>query len=456
MKRLTGEFLNEFYGLGAKQARYRENGVWYHPLHEFPGVLFDKNGCVVFQTEAEYVDCTEIVKGPDPNHIHARQGISSISKYRVLTPPPVSVLGQNDETVGKRPAFLLARVGWMKYYRGPQQGDEKPIAGGKYTEKSLGHEAFNFKPIAGTLYGYFQPQMAASNIRLERIVPSLSNNASADGILVVFVATSPSEGGQRVIGWYRNAAIFREPQSSRFVERQQFDYFVQTSVDDGMLLPSHERNYVIPKGAGGIGQANIWYPYEGGKEKNASWIAPMLEFIYGYQGENLVQDPSAEADATISDVLESVLDTAAGFESNPAIRIAIEGYAMSRAKKYFKDLNFHVEDHSRTKPYDLYCTKGPATMYVEVKGTRSVGEEIQLTPNEVEHARLHGDRSVLFIVHSVEVTATKIPTVHGGEVRILDPFLLENGVLRPRGYIFGLPKAETSNKVHGKSTAVTC
>src|SRR5579863_279545 len=224
MRRLTGEFLNDFYGLGAKQARYRENGVWYHPLHEFPGVLFDQNGCAFLQTEAEYIGCNEIVKGPDPNRIHVRQGISSLQKYRVLSPPPVSVLRQKDQIAAKPAAFLLARIGWMKYYRGPQAGDEKPIAGGKYTAESLGHEAFNFKPIGGTLYGYFQPQMAASTIRLERIIPSLSNRSSADGILVVFVATSPSEGGQRVIGWYRNASVFQEPQPSKLLERQQFNY----------------------------------------------------------------------------------------------------------------------------------------------------------------------------------------------------------------------------------------
>src|SRR5208337_4329445 len=36
---ITGEFLNEKYKIGAAQARYRENGVWYHPLDQFPGAL---------------------------------------------------------------------------------------------------------------------------------------------------------------------------------------------------------------------------------------------------------------------------------------------------------------------------------------------------------------------------------------------------------------------------------
>jgi hypothetical protein len=121
---------------------------------------------------------------------------------------------------------------------------------------------------------------------------------------------------------------------------------------------------------------------------------------------------------------------------------------MVLAKNHFRNLGFHVEDHSRTKPYDLHCTKGTSILYVEVKGTRSLGDEIQLTPNEVEHTRIHGDKSVLFVVHSVQVTGTKIPTVNGGKVRIMNPFILDKGTLRPGG----LPSAETMASVHEKAS----
>jgi len=39
---------------------------------------------------------------------------------------------------------LFACIGWMRWYKGPQADDEKPIGGGKYNRYSLGHEAFNF------------------------------------------------------------------------------------------------------------------------------------------------------------------------------------------------------------------------------------------------------------------------------------------------------------------------
>src|SRR5437660_4072038 len=103
-------------------------------------------------------------------------------------------------------SVLFARIGWMKYYRGPMIGDERPRGGGKYNKTGTGHEAFNFQEIEGRLFGYFQPQMRASKIKLERIVPGTTDEM-LKGVLVVFIATDPGQGSQRVIGWYRNATV---------------------------------------------------------------------------------------------------------------------------------------------------------------------------------------------------------------------------------------------------------
>ena len=84
---ITGNFLNHKYKVGAVQARYRENGVWYHPLDKFPGALFDAGGYVVFSNEADYEGCAEVKKGPDPNHIHIKGGISSLPFYVPLDLP---------------------------------------------------------------------------------------------------------------------------------------------------------------------------------------------------------------------------------------------------------------------------------------------------------------------------------------------------------------------------------
>jgi 5-methylcytosine-specific restriction enzyme A len=89
-KRITGEMLNAFYKLGATQARYREDGTWYHPLRKFPGVLFDARGYVRFDTRREYDLCTQVKKGPDANHIHIAHGISTIPNYVPLPAAPLT------------------------------------------------------------------------------------------------------------------------------------------------------------------------------------------------------------------------------------------------------------------------------------------------------------------------------------------------------------------------------
>lgn len=87
-RRITGRKLNSTYKVGAVQARYRKDGLWYHPLKQFPGALFDGQGYVLFQTQREYERCPQVRKGPHPNHIHVDEGIASITGYLKLDPPP--------------------------------------------------------------------------------------------------------------------------------------------------------------------------------------------------------------------------------------------------------------------------------------------------------------------------------------------------------------------------------
>jgi 5-methylcytosine-specific restriction enzyme A len=91
MERITGDFLNRHYTLGAMQARYREDGEWYHPLTQFPGALFDGGGYLKFANPSEYLENDHLQHGPDPNHIHVPGGISKVPGYVPLSPPPRSL-----------------------------------------------------------------------------------------------------------------------------------------------------------------------------------------------------------------------------------------------------------------------------------------------------------------------------------------------------------------------------
>ena len=100
----------------------------------------------------------------------------------------------------------------MLRYSGEQAGDAAPIGGGEYNLSHLGHERFNFKDIGGRLYGYFQsPSKSTGGLNLERIEPDVEGD-DLDDVLVVFMAVHPSKRGQRIVGWWRNANVYREHQ----------------------------------------------------------------------------------------------------------------------------------------------------------------------------------------------------------------------------------------------------
>ena len=77
-RNLTGKLLNDLWNIGAKHALYREDGTWYHQLTEFPGVLFDSNGYIVFESEKDYQENHFLQIKQD---LHIPEGISSVPGY---------------------------------------------------------------------------------------------------------------------------------------------------------------------------------------------------------------------------------------------------------------------------------------------------------------------------------------------------------------------------------------
>jgi hypothetical protein len=198
----------------------------------------------------------------------------------------------------------------------------------------------------------------------------------------------------------------------------------------------------VPGGKGGFGQANICYLYKdnGTPKSNAPWIAEALKYVSAYQLEDAAKNPASETDSEISQIVASTLERAAGYQSNPRIRRAIEDYAMSWALKRLRELGLTPVDTHATKPYDFVCKAGGADLFVEVKGTQEDGRCISLTPNEVEHAKRFKN-SALFIVYNVKVKGKRQPKVSGGEELFLNLWDIKAGKLAPRGYSFTLAES---------------
>src|ERR1700757_4973671 len=103
--------------------------------------------------------------------------------------------------------ILFCVVTWMDLYEG-SPGDDA-IGGGSFVDQEgFGYEMFNFRSFRGQFYGFVEP---GGHISLERLGAGRSAE-SIDGVLVVFVAPSFGTSPYVIIGWYKNATVFRSIQ----------------------------------------------------------------------------------------------------------------------------------------------------------------------------------------------------------------------------------------------------
>jgi hypothetical protein len=80
MNRAKAPYLNEIWGIGAAQARYREDGSWYASLSSFPAALIDAHGYVRFETKQDYLNSPHLSIG---KQITVPKRISAIPGYVV-------------------------------------------------------------------------------------------------------------------------------------------------------------------------------------------------------------------------------------------------------------------------------------------------------------------------------------------------------------------------------------
>ena len=338
--------------------------------------------------------------------------------------------------------FVFVRVGWMQYYRVITPGDERPIGGGGYNKGEVGHEICNFLPLRGKLYGYYQPQMWADQTDLERIDSSASAEEKLENTTIIWIARRPS-GGQQIVGWYRKATVYRTlgPEVAGRPDGIE-DYRCATDEGQGTLIPVSAREFQIPHGKGGFGQANICYPLNSdGTRKEAEWIFKALCYANGNGGGNLVESPTDEALETVVKELEAAEEGRGGqgFGGTAKDRAAIEKRGMEAATEFFEDKDYHVDDVSKKQPYDLHCTKGSKELRVEVKATTNTADKVFITQREALHAMNPEFQRALFILHSIRLENGK---ALDGIPLVVEPWTLDLKHATPVVYSYRPPKSK--------------
>lgn len=255
----------------------------------------------------------------------------------------------------------------MESYEGQSTEDQIQGGGSYVQEEGMGHEVCNFAAHRGIVYGYVQPpkanrQPGAGQIRIERIGEDQSDLVT--NVLVIWTATRP-EGGTVVVGWYKDAIVYRYFQTFQnppalHKTNKLKGYRVKAKKQNAVLLPIDQRTLEIPRRVkGGMGQSNIWFA---DSPDSADTVSGVRAIVGGKRTR-----PKGPRSRT----------------TDPEHNAKVEKAAVRKVRTHFERLGYRVESVERDNVgWDLEASAGRVTLRIEVKGLSGLSPVAELTPNE--------------------------------------------------------------------------
>lgn len=77
-----------------------------------------------------------------------------------------------------------------------------------------------------------------------------------------------------------------------------------------------------------------------------------------------------------------------GYMTDQALKDALERHAVQSVMAHYRDIEkYDVEDVGDRESYDIRATRGTEELHIEVKGSSRAADKVELTFNEVGHAR---------------------------------------------------------------------
>ncbi len=278
-------------------------------------------------------------------------------------------------------SIVFFRIGWMAQYRGLAGGDEIHRGGSYVQEHGGGGEILNFEKIKGRCYGFVQT-VSFKPLAIERLGAS-KEDAYVDGVTVVWVATPP-DGGQRVVGWYKNARVFHEPQTVPNRKKGWGDtYFVEARAKDCRLLTPAERHSApkIPREKGGMVQTNVWYA----DSLIGIRTVKRVEKFIGQRRSLAPGHPASSGGHSRN--------------SDPVRRARVEQAAVVAVTTLYEANDFVIEDRQKYNDgWDLEARRWGRMIRIEVKGCSGKVIAAELTSNEYRQMMKHRSNYTLCVV----------------------------------------------------------
>jgi len=262
-------------------------------------------------------------------------------------------------------------------------------------EHGEGHEQWNFLPTKGRCFGYVRT-INGGDLKLERL-GGHPRAKSVDNITVVFTATRPKPTRKRVVvGWYRNASVWRKEQwMPRPNRSKESPWRAVADEQNCRLLGLGERVFEMPPVRGAKVKAGRGVRYY---DEPVPEAADFVEELRAYIDERETAPPPKQNDKR---------SRSAGRQSDPERRILVEKAAVNRVRQHYERMGYRCTSVEKDNVgWDLEFDRDTSRLrdtpllLVEVKGCSGDAAVVELTPNEFKamQSKEHRDRYRLAIV----------------------------------------------------------
>lgn len=287
--------------------------------------------------------------------------------------------------------LLFVNAGWQILYAGTK-GDPTIGGFGHLRKHDMGHEAWNFLPVKGKVYGYIPRSTTVRDA-----LGASPHDAVISGVTVVWLARHVSTGQTVIVGWYKNATVYRKAGALR-IRREGHEVMPQVvaEADNVRLLPIDQRTFVIPtkKEPGCLGQSPVWY----GRDE-----------LFRAQVRAFIQRDGRPVR------LGKKTSPGAGFNNDPAARKRIEVAAVEYATRYYQSIaggeRQVVSVEREALGWDIEAVGSNDRLKVEVKGVAGNDCSVELTPNEYR-AMLSAQHRKVYVVFVVTGLGGNHPQAH--------------------------------------------
>lgn len=288
-----------------------------------------------------------------------------------------------------QPRILVCNVGWMARYQGLRGQPDNIVGGGAWVKKHKhGHESCNFLPTpAGEVLGHFETSQA----KIDRWVDITKLGAYVDDeriehIDVIWTATNPNGGGRRVIGYYRDATVYRQRQrhgsypTNQHKRDQIRSYMVSADGANVRCLGPEERPIALGRPPGWIGQTNWWFPEHSQHPDVPAFIAKVRALLAGHRAMPGNGNLNRNKRQLLTDPHRNALVEAS------AINLVAEHYVGYEVRSVEKDnMGWDLEIYKKGPPMS-----GIEPLYrIEVKGLSGPRTVVGVTPNEYRCIKEH-------------------------------------------------------------------